>query len=357
MIQVTKTYLPDKDKYKQYIDEIYESGWITNNGKFVQKLENRLKKFLDVENIILVSNGTLALQIAYMALGLDGSVITTPFSFIATTSSLVASKIKPVFCDIDKKTFNLNANLIEKYLDKSISAIVPTHIFGNACEIEQIEQIANKHNLKVVYDASHCFGVKYENQSILNFGDISTISFHATKLFHTIEGGALVVKDNDLAKKIRYMINFGIENEESILGFGINAKMNEFEAAMGLCVLDDIDLIFKKREEIFNLYKDELKDVVDFQLFNPKSSLNYSFMPVLFKNERELKKIQNKLLDNDIGARRYFYPSLDTLQYTDNLKICSIARDISSRILCLPIFVGLKNEEQSKIIDIIKGEL
>jgi len=236
MINVTKTHLPDIDRYKAYIDRIYRSGWITNNGALVQELEEKLKEYLGVRNILLVSNGTLALQICYKALGLTGEAITTPFSFVATTSSLVWEGLSPVFVDISPETLNMDPDRIEEAIRPETSCIVPVHVFGNGCDVEKIGQIAKKHHLKVVYDAAHAFGVKYNGESILNYGDVSILSFHATKFFHTIEGGAIVTGDDELYEKAKHMINFGITGPESIVGLGINGKMNEFQAAMGLCI-------------------------------------------------------------------------------------------------------------------------
>lgn len=357
MTNVTKTYLPNKEKYKQYVDEIFESGWLTNNGPLVQKLEKRLAKYLGVKNIVLVSNGTVALEIAYRTLGLNGFVITTPFSFVATTSSLVTNGLLPIFTDIDEKTLNLNPTNIEKYITKNTSAILPVHVFGNVCEVEEISEIAKRHDLKVVYDASHAFDVNYKNQSVLNFGDISTLSFHATKLFHTIEGGALIINDDDLVEKARYLINFGIKNAEEIPELGTNAKMNEFEAAMGLCVLDDIEEIKQKRKVQFNRYKEELKGLVEFQELNQNATQNYSYFPVIFKSEEQLKKIEKALNENQIFPRRYFYPSLDTLDYIEPKQKMKISRDISKRILCLPIYTELKVDTQTQILQILKESI
>ena len=357
MINVTKTYLPNKEKYKKYVDEIFESGWITNNGPMVQKLEKRLAEYLGVKNIVLVSNGTVALEIAYRTLDIKGFAITTPFSFVATTSSLVTNGILPIFADIDENTLNLNPANIEKLITPNTSAIVPVHVFGNACEVEEIEQIAKQHDLKVIYDAAHAFDVKYKGESLLNYGDISTLSFHATKLFHTIEGGALIINDDVLAEKARYLINFGIENAESIPHLGTNAKMNEFEAAMGLCVLDDIEAIKESRKVILERYQKELKDVVAFQEQNANATENYSYFPVVFKNEVELLKVQKALNIVDINPRRYFYPSLDTLDYIELKQVCENSRDISKRILCLPVYPELKKNVQEKIIETIKENI
>lgn len=357
MINVTKTYLPNKEKYKAYIDEIYENGWITNNGPLVQRLEKRLAEYLGVKNIILVSNGTVALEIAYRTLGLKGFVITTPFSFVATTSSLVINQLLPIFADIEEKTFNIDPKNIEKLITPNTSAILPVHVFGNACEVEEIEKIAKKYNLKVIYDAAHAFDVKYKNKSILNYGDISTLSFHATKLFHTIEGGALIINDDELVEKAKYLINFGIKNQEEIPELGTNAKMNEFEAAMGLCILDDIDDIKQKRADILENYKEKLKDLVLFQESNQHSSKNYSYFPVVFKNEEQLLKVQKALNVNSVFPRRYFYPSLDRLEYIEPKQECKISRDLSKRVLCLPVYTDLEKYEQNLIINLITQNL
>jgi dTDP-4-amino-4,6-dideoxygalactose transaminase len=354
MINVTKTYLPNKEKYKKYIDEIYENGWLTNNGPLVQRLEKRLADYLGVKNIVLVSNGTVALEIAYRTLGLKGFVITTPFSFVATTSSLVTNDLLPIFSDIDENTFNLNPKNIERLITPNTSAILPVHVFGNACEVEEIEEIANKYNLKVIYDAAHAFDVKYKDKSVLNYGNISTLSFHSTKLFHSIEGGALIINDDKLVEKARYLINFGIKNAEEIPHLGTNAKMNEFEAAMGLCVLDDIEEIKEKRKVITENYREELKDLVLFQEQNENATQNYSYFPVVFRNEEELLKVQKALNEQNIMPRRYFYPSLDTLTYIEPKQECKISRDISGKILCLPIYAELETIIQYKIISIIK---
>ncbi len=354
MINVTKSYLPNIEKYKNYIDEIYKTAWLTNQGPLVQKLEKRLAQYLGVKNIVLVSNGTIALEIAYRALDLKGEVITTPFSFVATTSSLVTNRLTPIFVDIDEKTFNLNPKNIEKKITSRTSAILPVHVFGNACEVEEIKKIANKHNLKVIYDAAHAFDVKYKDKSLLSYGDISTLSFHATKLFHTIEGGALIINDDSLLEKVRYLINFGIKNQEEIPHLGTNAKMNEFEAAMGLCILDDIEDIKTNRKKVVENYKIGLESLVTFQEQNNQASENYSYFPILFKNEEELSKVQKSLNKENIFPRRYFYPSLDTLEYIEPKQECKISRDISKRILCLPIYAELEKDNQDKIIDIIR---
>ncbi len=357
MINVTKTYLPDKAKYKKYIDQIYSNGWLTNNGPMVKLLEKRLAEYLGVQNIVLVSNGTVALEIAYRTLGIKGDVITTPFSFVATTSSLITNGLKPIFADIDPNTLNLDCVNIKKCITKNTSAILPVHVFGNGCEVNVIDEIARKHKLKVIYDAAHAFGVKHKGESILNYGDISTLSFHATKIFHTIEGGALVINDDKLVQKARYLINFGIKNTESIPEIGINAKMNEFEAAMGLCILDDIKKISLQRERVHDLYVKLLSNLVDFPVRNLQSTLNFSYFPIILSNEKDLLKVEKALNGHNIFPRRYFYPSLDTLSYINPKQYCEISRDISKRILCLPMYAELEEKTQMLIIKTITSIL
>jgi len=356
MIPVTKAYLPNKAKYQSYVDRIFESGCLTNNGSLLQELERRLAEYLGVKNIILVANGSFALQLAYKALELKGEVITTPFSFAATTSTLAWEGLTPVFADIDLASFNIDPTEIEKRITANTSAVVPVHVFGNPCDVEAIEAIANKNNLKVVYDAAHSFGSQYKGQSVLNYGDISTLSFHATKLFHTIEGGAVITNSDELAKKVRLMINFGITGPTSIESIGTNAKMNEFEAAMGLCVLDDIEKIRQKRESIWQIYTEELLDAVKMQKWNEHSVNNASYAPILFDSEESLLKADARLKENDIFVRRYFYPSLDTLEYLGSKQVCKNSRDIASRILCLPMYPGLANDYIKKIINLIKED-
>ena len=354
MIPVTKAYLPNKEKYQSYVDRIFQSGWLTNNGSLLQELERRLADYLGVRNIILVANGSFALQLAYKALDLEGEVITTPFSFAATTSTLAWEGLKPVFADINPKTFNIDPAQIEAQITPNTSAIVPVHVFGNPCDVEAIQSIADKYKLNVIYDAAHAFGSEYKDQSVLNFGDVSTLSFHSTKLFHTIEGGAVITNDDELAKKVRLMINFGISGPTSIDSVGTNAKMNEFEAAMGLCVLDEIETIRQRREDIWQVYTNELSNIVEMQQWNEHGKNNCAYAPVLFENENQLLKIEAKLKENDILPRRYFYPSLDTLSYLDSKQICNNSRDIASRILCLPIYPNLSKSNIKNIIQIIK---
>lgn len=358
MITVTKTYLPNKNKYIEKIDEIYDSGWVTNNGQMVKKLEERLEKYLGVKNLLLVTNGTLALQIAYKLLNLKNKVITTPFSFVATTSSLVWEGLTPKFVDINPSTFNIDEISIEGAIDESVSAVLPVHVYGNPCNVEAIEKIAEKYALKIIYDASHAFNIRYKEESILNYGDISVISFHATKIFHCIEGGALIIKDDKLYEKAKKMINFGIIGPEQIETLGINCKMTEFQAAMGICVLDDYELIESERKKAYDIYNSKLHDItlLKSQERNKYSNNNYSYYPILFESEEVLKKVIKELNNHCIYPRRYFYPSLNTLNYLDYCKM-PMSESISSRILCLPIYYGLSEREQNTIISVITKEL
>ena len=355
-IHVTETYLPDTQKYQEYVEKIFESKRVSNNGALVCELQEKLEKYLGVKHVLLVSNGTVALQIAYRLLGLKGEVITTPFSFVATTSSLVWEGLQPVFADIDPLSFNMNPDNIEKLITENTSAIVPVHVFGNACDVEAIDAIAERNDLKVIYDAAHAFSVDYKNESVLNYGDLSILSFHATKLFHTIEGGALIINDDELYMRAKAMINFGIDAKSgtgAIDILGINAKMNEFEAAMGLCLLDDIDTIIEKRKTVYDSYKERLQERLQVQEINRDASMNYSYFPVLFDSEEALLRVENELNMKNIFPRRYFYPSLDTLPYLKQAVIQPVSEDVSQRVLCLPLYPGLEPEVQRKIIDII----
>lgn len=357
LINVTKAYLPDKEKLFDYINKIYESAWLTNNGQFCKELETRLKDFLGVRNLILVSNGTLALQVAYKVLNITGSAVTTPFSFVATVSSLLWGDIRPAFADINPQTWNLAPENIEKAIEADTTAIVPVHVFGNPCEVEAIQAIAQKNNLKVIYDGAHAFGVKYKGESVLSWGDVTTLSFHATKLFHTIEGGAIITSDDELAKKIRLLINFGITGPETIDCVGINCKINEFQAAMGLCVLDDIEKIISGRKGVWECYQSNLPKSITAQQWNANGSQNYHYYPVLFESETTLKMVQQALNSEQIFPRRYFYPSLDSLKFTNSKMQLPVSKDVASRILCLPIYTDLECHDQSCILKHIKSVL
>lgn len=362
MTPVTKAYLPDKEKYKNYVDRIFQSGWLTNSGNLLGELEEQLKVLLGVKHVICVANGTLALQLAYKALELSGDVITTPFSFPATASTLVWEGLKPTFADIDPMSFNISPDNIEAAITPDTSAIVPVHVFGNPCKVEEIDSLAATYGLKVVYDAAHALGTNYtnsnngKNESVLSYGDISTLSFHSTKLLHTVEGGAVITNCDLIAKKTRLLMNFGITGINSVESLGINAKMNEFEAAMGLCILDELEKINTERREIVQTYQKELNGFIQFQQWNSNSQNNNAYAPVLFESEESLLTVEKQLNKHNIFPRRYFYPSLDTVKYLQNYPMRSMknSRSVSSRILCLPIYSGLDFKKQEQIIDTIK---
>lgn len=354
MIPVTKPFLPPKEEYENLLKGIWKRNWLTNHGPLVSEFELNMKEYLDVPHMLFLTNGTIALQIAIKALGLKGEIITTPFSYVATTSSIVWEGCKPIFVDINKNTFNINPNLIEEAISKNTTAILATHVFGNPCEIEEIDRIAKKHKLKVIYDASHCFGVKYNGNSIFEYGDISTTSFHATKLFHTIEGGAVFTQSPDLLKKMAFMANFGHNTQVDFAEIGINGKNSEFHAAMGLVNLKFANEILTKRKHLFELYMKHCKGLkFVYQWINKKSTYNFSYFPVLFKNTKLLEKSLKLLVDAEIFPRRYFCPSLNKLSYVQSNKL-EVSEDISSRILCLPLFHDLTEEEIMLICRLLK---
>tara|TARA_Y100001001_G_scaffold148418_1_gene157348 strand:+ start:5730 stop:6839 length:1110 start_codon:yes stop_codon:yes gene_type:complete len=361
MIPVTKPYLPNRDNLDKYIDGIYERQWLTNNGQLVQELTRRLERYLGVENLLLVANGTLALQIAYRALGVSDArpeqkpeAITSPFTFIATASSLKWDGVEPVFADIDPETWCLDPINIEKAINPNTRAIVPVHVFGNACDVEAIDVIAHQHNLSVIYDASHAFGVKYKGESLLKYGDAATLSFHATKLFHTGEGGAIVFKRKEDLERAKNMINFGITGPETIEELGINAKMNELQAAMGLCVLDEMKENLKDRADVWHMYEKELSKTLQLQAKHEELRYNYAYFPVVFESEERTIHVTAQLKKIGVLARRYFYPSLESIGCLDARTDQPISKDIASRILCLPIYSGLKEADQRFILNVLR---
>lgn len=356
MITVTKTKLPSLEKYNRYLKKIWKANWVTNDGQLVQTLEKKLEKYLGVKNLILVTNGTLALQLPIKALGLKGEVITTPFTFAATTNVIMWEGLTPVFANIDPQTFNLDPGDVERKITPHTSAIMPVHVYGNPCAVEKLQKIATKHKLKIIYDAAHAFGVKHKNQSILNFGDVSTLSFHATKVFNTIEGGAIIAKDKKIYEKLRLLRNFGIEHNGDSVMPGINAKMNEFQAAMGLCNLGLVKGQIKKRKQLYQLYKHNLSDIPDIQfqrIVTP--DYNYSYMPILFPNKETRDKIYDKLASQNIYPRKYFYPLTSNLKHLSGVVTQSVRNELSvtnsiaDRIMCLPLYGDLKNNDVKRI--------
>lgn len=355
MINVTKSFLPPLSEYVKYLEGIWDRGHLTNAGPLVIELEKKIADYLGVKHFFLLNNGTVALQIAIQALELTGEIITTPFSYVATTSSIVWEKCVPVFIDIDPKTLCLNPALIEAAITPRTQAIMATHVYGNPCAVEAIEALAHKYQLRVVYDAAHAFGVQYAGQSVLNFGDISTLSFHATKLFHTVEGGGIVTNNDAIAHRVSYMRNFGHNGPEAFWGVGINGKNSEFHAAMGLCVLPHIDEIVEQRCEISQLY-DALLENLNCRrpLLQPGTNrYNYSYYALVMPSEEVLLRVQTALNGVTIFPRRYFYPSLNTLNYTNN-KEMPVSESISMRVLCLPLYPGLVAADVHIIAAIIK---
>jgi dTDP-4-amino-4,6-dideoxygalactose transaminase len=353
MIPVTKPFLPPVEEYESYIRDIWQRQWLTNNGPLVNELELRLKTYFDVPHLLYVTNGTLALQLAIKALELCGEIITTPFSFIATTSTALWENCKPVFVDIHPGTLNIDPEKIEEAITPRTSAILATHIFGNPCNIEAIDEIAKKHNLKVIYDAAHCFGTKYNGRSVFAYGDISTTSFHATKIFHTIEGGAVFTQDPDLLKKMAYMRNFGFDGPENFACVGINAKNSEFHAAMGLANLKYADEILAKRKALYLYYTKHLDGLeIQLQVIPKNVTYNYSYLPVILPSEEVIRKIEMYLNLNLIYPRRYFYPSLHTLNFVDKYE-CPNSLCISKRIMCLPMHHRLSTEEVNFVLRIL----
>jgi len=354
MTYTTQIYMPEKEKFKAYIDGIYESRCLTNNGPLVQRLEKKLEEYLGVKNLLCISNGTDALQLAYRLLEVEGEVITTPFSFVSTTSAIVVERLIPVFADIDMDSYNIDPKNIESVITDKTCAIAPCHVFGNACKIDTIDEIAKRHKLKVIYDASHAFDVKYKGKHILNYGDMSIISFHATKLFHTIEGAAIVIKDDALYEKAKIVRNCGIDGPDSVAMLGVNARMNEVEAAMGLCMIEEEERILKERKASHEFYTLQLKDYVQLQKKNEDATQSYAYFPVVFKSEDEMNRVRDALLGKDIAVRQYFKPSLDTLAYLEHQNVMVKSRDISSRILVVPMHSGVELLVSETIIETLK---
>ncbi len=354
MINVTKTFLPPQKEYNKILKRAWDIDWITNRGMLVKELEQKLKSYLKVSNVLATTNGTLPLQIAIKALGLKGEIITTPFSYVATTSSIIWEGCTPVFVDINPEYLTIDETKIEAAITPKTTAILATHVFGNPCAVEEIDRISKKHNLKVIYDAAHAFGVTYNGKSIFEYGDVSTCSFHATKLFHTGEGGALFTNDAALMEKLFYHHNFGHEGKENFQGLGINAKMSELQAAMGLAVYPYLEEIINAREKVVKAYINEIENL-QFLKIRPGTSWNFSYFPVIFKDENQLLKALKIFEKEEIYPRRYFYPSLDTLPYIIKSDKISISSDMSKRILCLPLFHDLSHAHLKRIINIINN--
>lgn len=357
MILVTKTFLPPQEEYNKQIKRAWDNTWLTNRGELTLELEQKLKQHLGISNIIMTNNGTLPIQIALKLLAKGGEVITTPFSYVATSAAIIWENCKPVFVDIDPEHLTIDENKIEDAITSKTTSILATHVFGNPCNVEVIESIAKKHNLSVIYDAAHCFGVNYKDQSIFNYGDVSTCSFHATKIFHTAEGGAMFCNDEKLYHKLFYSHNFGHNGPLEFHGLGINAKISELQSAMGLSIFPYIKTIFSERKKVVDFYNAHLNfSLLSKIKIRENTQWNYSYYPVIFDSQNTLLKVLKALENENIIPRRYFYPSLNTIPYV-NGGTMPISESISERIVCLPLYVGLNEIDLEKIVTIINKNI
>ncbi|MCF6271069.1 MAG: DegT/DnrJ/EryC1/StrS family aminotransferase [Melioribacteraceae bacterium] len=364
-IFVNQPTLPELEEFIPLLEEIWESKNLTNMGKFHQELEKKLCEFLDVKYISLFANGTLALIAALQVMRISGEVITTPYSFVATTHALKWNGISPVFCDIEPNTYNLDPSKIENLITPKTTAIVPVHIYGNPCDVNKIEEIADIYGLKVIYDSAHAFGVKLKNESILNFGDLSVLSFHATKIFNTFEGGAIICHDEKTKKRIDYLKNFGFANETTVIAPGINAKMNEMQAAIGLLQLKNVETNIQKRKKIAELYRNNLCNQNGITCIHEIDEVNhnYGYFPIFIDKDKfgiSRDELYYKLRDNNIFARRYFYPLISQFQPYKGLESANsenlpIATKVTEQVISLPIYADLKNKDAERIVEIISS--
>lgn len=363
-IYVTRPFLPPLEEFTPYLEKIWNSRWLTNNGPFHEELEHALCKHLGVEYLSLFSNGTIALITALQALRITGEVITTPFSFVATTHSLMWNGIRPVFVDIDRDTFNLDPTRIESAITQRTTAVMPVHCFGYPCAVEAIENIADNYNLKTIYDAAHAFGVDFREKSILNHGDLSVLSFHATKVFNTFEGGAIICHDAKTKLRIDRLKNFGFVDEVTVVATGINGKMSEFNAALGMLQLSKIAEALASRHEIDNLYRELLGGAEGIRCPRPPVGTNHNFayFPVLVEDSFRMDRdaLYQWLRENGVIARRYFYPLISEFSMYRDLPSAQaanlpVATDVASRVLCLPIYPGLERTDVERVVGLIKG--
>lgn len=343
MINVTRTYLPPFEEYTAILRRAWDSGWITNNGELVQELESKLKEYLNIDNLLFTSNGTIVLQMALKVFNITKEVITTPFSYVATINAILWEGCSPVFVDIDPETLCIDAAKIEEAITENTQAILATHVYGIPCDVEKVEAIATKYNLKVIYDGAHAFGCEYKGKSLLSYGDISTCSFHATKLFHTVEGGCITANNKDIARQLYLYRQFGHVYDE-YFSVGINAKNSEFHAAMGLCVLPKINLIISERKKISQQYDAAFSLILQRPSMNDELVYNYGYYPIILESEEQLLKVAKNLKEEGINGRRYFFPSLNELPYLRK-QPCPVSEKISRRVLCLPLYLGLNESE------------
>ncbi len=362
-ILVTRSSMPTFEEYIDEIRPLWDTHWLTNMGVKHKELEMQLKEYLSVPNISLFSNGHMALELAIQAMGLSGEVITTPFTFASTTHAIVRNGLEPVFCDINREDYTIDVTKIEALINDRTTAIIPVHVYGNICNVEAIEEIAKKYDLKVIYDAAHAFGISYKNKGIGCYGDASIFSFHATKVFNTIEGGAVSFDDEEFGLRLYRLKNFGIRGPEIVDGVGANAKMNEFQAAMGICNLRHINEEIEKRKKVYDRYVENLGGVDGIKLsFVQKDVIpNYSYFPVIIDNEgfsATRNEIYNNLLANNIVSRKYFYPLTNTFECFHgkfDVGLTPVALNISKRVLTLPLFADLKLEHVDNICRILEN--
>lgn len=353
-IFVTQPTLASLEKFTSLLEGVWERGILTHNGPLVQQLEKDLAKKLNAKHVSVVNNGTIALQIAIKALELKGEIITTPFTWVATVSAIKWENCTPIFCDIDAETLNIDPSKIEALITKDTVAIMPVHVFGTACDVEAIEAIAKKHNLKVIYDAAHAVGSNFKGQSLMNYGDISATSLHATKLFNTAEGGACITINEEYHKKIQRIRFFGHNEAKEIVEDGFNGKLTEVHAALGLANLELYDAVLLDRKTKYNLYINELEQLsnVRFQKI-VENETNYSYFPIIFDTEQQLLSVEKELAKHSIFPRRYFYPSVNTYTEIVSYQAMPVSEDVSSRILCLPLYFGLTHDEIKQICKLI----
>ncbi|MCI1188895.1 DegT/DnrJ/EryC1/StrS family aminotransferase [Hymenobacter sp. DH14] len=356
-VNVTKAYLPPLEEYVGYLEGIWERGWLTNNGPLVQRLEAELSSYLGNSLVQFTSNGTIALQIAIKALELSGEIITTPFSYVATTTAILWENCEPLFVDIEDRTFCIDAAKIEAAITPRTTGILATHVYGYPCDVLAIEDIARRHNLKVIYDGAHAFGVQVHGRSLLSYGDLTTCSFHATKLFHTVEGGAIIMQDKALARKVWLYKSFGHIGDE-YFSLGVNGKNSEFHAAMGLCNLPRVESFIVARRQLAELYRQELAGLpLQFpQPHEPSLAYNYAYFPVLFENEEAMHRVKDALGAEEVNTRRYFFPSLNKLPYHTGAA-CPVSEDASVRVLSLPFYQDLNPDDVRRICTLIKKAL
>lgn len=355
MLPVIKPRLPDLRRYARYLEGAHERAWLTNFGPLHDELAAGLEAFLGVRNLLLVSNGTIALQVAYRVLGLSGRVLTTPFSFVATAATLVWEGLEPAFVDIDRASFNLDPG--ELAAQEPASGIVAVHVYGNPCDVEAIERFASPRGMPVVYDAAHAFGSELNGESVLGWGDAATLSFHATKLFHTIEGGAIIFRNRDHYEEARSLINFGLREGGGIESLGTNAKLSEYHAAAGLALLDETRDVIARRAELVETYRTALDGAVDFQAWHPGGRNNGAYMPILLPDEGECLRVKQALEAEGVQTRRYFHPSLNTLPYLNSRQACPTSEAVAGRVLCLPLYAELRTEEARAIAERVKRNL